>query len=110
MPGPLFHVGATANCPHGGPITTISSNSRVLVSGMQVATAVDQSAVAGCAFNVSGKPQPCVLVKWLAPAVRVKVNGTPPILRTSAAVCQSAEQAPQGPPLVTVTQPRVIAT
>ncbi len=111
MPGPLFHVGATAICPHAGPVTTISSNVRVLVSGMPVATMGDTFTVAGCVFTVAGpKPQPCVLVRWLVPAVRVLVNGQPAILQTSAGLCFSAEQAPQGPPTVISTQPRVIAT
>ena len=37
MPGPYFHVGAVAMCPHGGQVTTVSANARVLVSGMPVA-------------------------------------------------------------------------
>lgn len=110
MPGLLFHVGATAMCPHAGQISTISSNTRVLVSGQPVATLADTFLVAGCAFNVSSKPSPCIKVQWLAPATRVLVNGQPVILNTSAGLCQSPEQAPQGPPIVTVTQPRVIGT
>lgn len=111
MPGPLFHVGATAICPHAGQVTTISTNARVLVSGMPVATMGDTFLVAGCAFTVPpGKPQPCIKVQWLVPAVRVLVNGQPAILQTSAGLCQSPEQIPQGPPTVIVTQPRVIGT
>ena len=37
MPGPLFHVGATAICSHAGQVQTISSNTRVLVNGTPVA-------------------------------------------------------------------------
>lgn len=111
MPGPLFHVGATAMCPHGGQVTTISTNARVLVNGMPVATMGDTYLVAGCAFTVPpGKPQPCIKVQWLLPAVRVLVNGQPVILQTSPGLCQSAEQIPQGPPIVAATQPRVIGT
>jgi hypothetical protein len=110
MPGTLFHVGAVAMCPHGGPVNTISSNARVLVSGMPVATLADQFLVAGCAFNVSGGPSPCLRVQWLTPAVRVLVNGVPPILNTSTGLCLNPAQAPQGPPVVVTTQPRVVAT
>jgi hypothetical protein len=110
MPGFLFHVGATAMCPHAGPVTTISSNARVLVSGMPVATLADQFMVAGCAFNVSGAPHPCVRVQWLTPAARVLVGGQPAILQTSTGLALAADQAPQGPPTVTVTQTRVMAT
>ena len=107
MPGPLFHVGAAAICPHAGQVTTISTNSRVLVSGQPVATLSDIYQIAGCAFTVGTKPQPCLSVRWLAPATRVLVNGQPAILQTSSGICQSAEQIPQGPPTVVATQPRV---
>jgi len=111
MPGPLFHVGAAAICPHGGQVTVISSNSRVLVSGMPIATMGDTYVVAGCAFTVPpGKPQPCVKVQWLVPATRVMVNGQPALLQTSTGLCQSAEQIPQGPPTIVSTQTRVMGT
>ena len=111
MPGFLFHVGASAICPHGGQVTTISSNARVLVSGMPVATFADVSVVAGCAFTVPpGKPQPCVKVQWLVPAVRVLINGQPALLQTSTGLCLSAEQIPGGPPVIVATQTRVVGT
>jgi hypothetical protein len=111
MPGPLFHVGATAICPHGGQISVISSNARVVVSGMPVATLGDQYLVAGCAFTVPpAKPQPCLRVQWLVPAARVLVNGQPPIIQVSTGLCLSPEQAPQGPPTIVASQTRVIAT
>lgn len=114
MPGPLLHVGAGATCTHGAPVSVISSNSRVLVSGMPVATLTDTYTVAGCPFQVpigtGTKPQPCVKVQWLVPATRVLVNGQPVILQTSSGICQSAEQIPQGPPVVASTQMRVVGT
>jgi hypothetical protein len=109
MPGPLYHVGATGICPHGGQITTISSNARVLVSGMPVATFADTSLVAGCVFTVPpGKPQPCIKVQWLTPATRVLVMGQPALLQISTGLCLSPEQIPQGPPSIVVNQARVI--
>jgi hypothetical protein len=111
MPGFLFHTGASAMCPHAGQVTAISSNTRVLVNGMPVATVADTFTVAGCPFTVPGpKPQPCIKVQWLVPATRVLVNGQPAILQTSSGLCQSAEQIPQGPPLVTMAQTRVLGT
>jgi hypothetical protein len=110
VPGPAFHVGAVAICPHGGQITTLSSNARVMVSGMPVATMADQYLVAGCVFTVGNKPQPCVRVQWLTPALRVLVNGQPPILQSSTGLCLSADQIPNGPPVISSTQPRVVAT
>ncbi len=108
MPGFLYHVGATAICPHGGQLSIISTNTRVLVSGQPVATLSDMYLVAGCAFTVPpGKPQPCVKVQWLVPAERVFVDGQPVILQTSSGISQSVEQIPQGPPIVIATQTRV---
>ena len=108
MPGPLYHVGAVAICPHGGQISTISSNVRVLVSGMPVATMADQSLVAGCAFTIP-PPQPCIRVQWIVPAARVLVNGQPALIQTSLGLCLGPTQAPQGPATIISTQPRVIA-
>lgn len=110
MPGPLYHVGAQAMCPHGGQVNTISSNSRVLVGGQPIATISDTYLVAGCAFMVGTKPQPCVKVQWLVPATRVLVGGQPPILQTSTGLCLSADQIPGGPPSVTSTQTKATAT
>jgi hypothetical protein len=107
MGSPIFHVGAQAMCPHGGQVSTTPGNARVKVGGQPVATTADTFMIAGCAFMVGTKPQPCVKVQWLAPATRVLVGGAPPILATSAGLCQSAEQIPQGPPTVTTVQPRV---
>jgi hypothetical protein len=109
MPGPLIHLGITAMCPHGGSVSVVTSNARVLVSGQPVATLADQYPIAACPFQIpvgaGTKPQPCVLVKWLVPAVR-----QPVILQTSTGLCQSIEQIPQGPPSVTVAQTRVVGT
>jgi hypothetical protein len=111
MPGSLLHVGAQVICPHAtGQVTAVPSSPRVLVNGQPVVTTADQFLVAGCVFMVGTKPQPCVRVQWLVPAVRVFVNGAPAILQTSTGLCLSADQIPAGPPNVVVVQPRVIGT
>lgn len=111
MSGPLFHVGAVATCPHGGQITTISSNARVLVSGMPVALLTDQFVVAGCTFTVPPSvPQPCVLVQWTTPTVQSLITGQPAITAASVGLCIAANGVPNGPAIVASTQPRVVAT
>ena len=110
MGGFLMHVGASAICPHGGSVSVVSTNSRVLVSGQPVATFNDTYLVAGCAFVVGTKPQPCVKIQWLVPATRVLVGQQPVILQTSSGLCQSAEQIPQGAPIVITTQVRAQGT
>jgi hypothetical protein len=114
MPGPVLHVNAGVTCTHAGPVTAVSSNTRVLVNGMPAVTIADTFTVAGCPFQVpapSGtKPQPCVRIQWTVPAARVQVNAQPVLVQTSTGVCLSVEQIPQGPPIVAAVQPRVIAT
>lgn len=109
MPGPLFHTGAVAMCPHGGPVATISSNVRVMVTGVPVATIADQFLVAGCVFNIAGVPTPCLRVQWLTSATRVLVNGVPPVTALSTGLSFLVTGAPAGSPIVIQTQPRVSA-
>ena len=108
MPGFLFHVGASAMCPHAGQVSVVSTNTRVLVAKQPVATLGDTYLVAGCPFTVPGpKPQPCMKVQWIVPSVRVRVMGQFAILQSSVGLSQSAEQIPQGPPSIVMTQVRV---
>ena len=115
MPGFVLHVNAACQCTHAGPATIIPAQPRVLVSGQPVATMTSQIMVAGCAFTVPGpKPQPCITIKWLMPSVRVLVLGQPAMLLPAPGagpgLCLSPEQIPQGPPIVSAVQLRVIAT
>ena len=107
MAGPLFHVGAQALCPHGGQIAVMPGNSRVTATGQPVATMADTTTVAGCAFTVGTVPSPCVMVRWITPAARVRAGGQSAILQTSPGFCQSAAGAPQGAPIVVSGQVRV---
>lgn len=116
MPGFLLHVNAVMQCAHMAPATTAPTQPRVLVNGQPVATVANIITVAGCPFTIPGpKPQPCVLIKWLMPATRVLVNGQPALLQPTpsgagAGICQSVEQIPQGPPIISMVQTRVIGT
>ena len=107
MAGFLLHVNATVSCPHGGRATASPSQQRALGSGQPVSVLPDVWTVTGCAFTVGGKPQPCVTVRWTSAAARVRAGGQPVLTQGSAGLCQSAEQAPQGPALVVVLQERV---
>ena len=103
MPGFLLHVGATVMCAHGGQAQPTVPNPRVTVSGQPTGTMTAPYAVAGCPFNVSGAPVPCVTGQWVTAATRLTSNGQPLLLLDSQAIC-----APNGTPLLIVaTQPRV---
>jgi hypothetical protein len=112
MPGPVLHTGATCTCPHGAPLSIIAASPRVMVSGTPAAVLTDQGTVAGCPFTLPGpKPQPCLTTKWLAGATRVVASGQPLLIGPQpAATVLSADQIPAGPPMVTVSQTRVVAT
>jgi hypothetical protein len=105
MPGFLLHLGATVLCAHGGQAQPTSPNPRVLVSGQAVTTQAAPYTVAGCPFNVSGAPSPCITGQWVTAATRVLAGGLPVLLIDSQAIC-----APNGTPLmITTTQTRVSA-
>jgi hypothetical protein len=91
-------------------VSIVSENARVMAGGQPAALVSDTYTIAGCTFMVGTKPQPCVRVQWLVPAMRTVVNKKAVILSDSSGVCLSAEQIPQGPPRVVATQVRVKAT
>ena len=108
---PTFvQVGATLVCPHGGQIQIVPGNARVSFTQQPAGTVSDQYIVAGCAFMVGTKPQPCMTVQWLVPATRVTIGGQPAVLQSSTGMCMSADQIPTGPPQVIVTQLRAQGT
>jgi hypothetical protein len=108
MSGTLLHVNATVTCPHGAPATVLPAQSRVLLNGQPASAIADLHTVTGCPFNISGKPQPCVTIRWVVPSTRIRINGSPAVLQSSVGLCQSPEQVPQGPPNITVVQQRVV--
>jgi hypothetical protein len=110
MPGPIYHLGNVVMCPHGGQVQDIPTSPNVLVSGQPVGLATDQYMIAGCAFTLPIGPHPCIRVQWLVPSLRVKVFGVPVMLMDSVGLCQAPDMIPQGAPIVSVNQPRVIAT
>ncbi|MDB5148617.1 MAG: hypothetical protein JWQ57_2637 [Mucilaginibacter sp.] len=99
-------MGAVVLCAHGGQAQPGVTNSRVLVSGQPIVTQAGPYTIAGCPFNVSGAPVPCVSAQWVTSAVRVMAGGLPVVLIDSQAIC-----VPNGTPLmITTTQTRVTAT
>lgn len=109
MSGPIVHVGAGISCTHGGPVSVVPGNPRVLVGGQPVATVADSFLIAGCAFSLPAGPHPCMRIQWTGPATRVTAGGSPVVTQASVGLGLAADQAPQGPPIVSVVQPRVVA-
>lgn len=93
-------------CVHGGQAQPTTPNPRVLVSGQPIVMQPAPYVIAGCPFNVSGSPVPCVTGQWITAATRILSNGMPVLLMDSQATC-----IPNGTPLMIVaTQVRVIGS
>jgi hypothetical protein len=107
MPGFLLDAGTTIMCPHGGKVTVVPRAARVGLSGKPPLLVDDVATVAGCGFNVSGAPSPCLRVQWLMPAARVLVESSPVLLSSSVGLCVNAGGAPQGTAIVSGFQTRV---
>lgn len=110
MPAPLLQLGCSMTCPHGGQVQVVASQSKVQLGGQPALLASDATTVAGCPFNVSGAPSPCMTVEWSAPATKVTIAGQAPLLATSIGLCKSAASAPQGSVLIVSTQQKVTAS
>lgn len=105
MPGYLLTQSATVLCLHGGTAQATVPNPRVKIGGDMTVQQPNPWTVAGCAFNVSGSPVPCVTAQWITAATRVLSNQQPLLLQDSQAVC-----APNGTGVsIVATQVRVKA-
>jgi hypothetical protein len=105
----ILDSGATISCPHGGQASVVPRATRVTLGGKPPLLVDDVATIAGCAFNVSGAPSPCMRLQWLMPAMRTTVESSPVLLSTSVGLCLNAAGAPQGTALVTGFQTRVSA-
>jgi hypothetical protein len=91
---------------------------RVVVSGQPVANISAPTAITGCPFQIpvgaGTKPQPCVTAKWLMPSTRFLVNKKPAALVTgpgpAPGMCESPPNIPNGPPVITTVQSRVVGS
>ena len=99
----VLNLQSTVQCPHGGSVQLITTNTRLQVAGALVLIVGDTAVVAGCPFFIGLKPSPCVLVQWITGAARVSA-GAPVLNRSSIGICQSPEGAPQGVALIANTQ------
>jgi hypothetical protein len=105
----VVDTNASIACPHGGTGTAVSTAVKIKLSGAPPILATDTVTIAGCAFNVSGAPSPCLQVQWLMPSVRLKISGTPVVLSSSTGLCVNPAGAPQGPATVSGFQTKVQA-
>jgi len=82
---------STAQCPHGGTVQlTTTANTVVQIDGGYALLESDIHTVAGCTFNVSGSPSPCVTVQWSCGSTQVKVNQVGVLTSSSTGQCIGA--------------------
>ena len=99
MPGPFLTTAANILCTHGGKATLATANAKVRAGG-PVLLESDVHTVAGCPFNVSGSPVPCVRIEWTAGAGSVTIGGSKALVQSSVGKCLNAASAPQGVAIV----------
>lgn len=95
---PLLNAGAVIQCAHGGVFPVVPSGVRPLVGGAPglVIGDLPGKIAAGCAFNVSGAPVPCVLVAPTAGVCTKVLYGGQPALHQGL-VCTTSNGTPTLP-------------
>jgi hypothetical protein len=108
MAGNALTTAAALQCPHGGTVTIVSTNSKVQADGAPLALATDTFTIAGCSFQIpvgaGTVPSPCTTVQWILTDMRTGVSGTPTLSLSSVGLCLAATQVPQGPVVISSTQ------
>lgn len=108
--GALLTTASTLQCPHGGQVQIMSSNTRATAGGNALVRASDTFTIAGCTFAPGGAAHPCVSVQWVSTALRGTVLGDALLTLDSVGLCLAADNAPQGTVLIQSTQPRASGT
>jgi len=107
MPGNLLTMTSRVQCPHGGFVLLITSNTHIFVSGAPVLLQSDIHPVLGCPFTIGPKYSPCIRVEWTAGTTKMTIGGQAALMQSSIGKCINAEGAPQGLAIIASTQPQV---
>lgn len=101
----LLTVASTLSCPHGGTVVATPGSTRGQAQS-PVLRGSDTFLIVGCSFNVAGVPNPCVSIRWVQTATRVKHAGDFVLHEESVGLCVAGSQAPQGTVVIGATQPQ----
>jgi hypothetical protein len=110
MAGGLLTTMSKLQCPHGGTVQIISSNTQVKAGTVPLALSSDTFTVMGCPFQIPATPpipSPCVTVRWVMVDLRSKSDQGATLSQSSVGLCLSAAQVPQGPVSIVRTQTTV---
>lgn len=102
--GAFLTTDSTLQCPHGGSVSAVTSNTKAKAGGAFLVRAGDTFTIAGCAFTIGPTPHPCMRVQWVVSAVRNKAAGDSALTSDSVGLCLAADSAPQGAVLINNTQ------
>jgi len=102
MAGKSITINSSLQCPHGGMVQIVTTNTRAMADSGFIATIADTFIISGCPLS-----SPCVTVQWIVPDISVKVNGNPTISQSSVGLCLSAAQLPRGPVIIVNTQQKM---
>jgi hypothetical protein len=106
MSGQALTSATAMQCPHGGQVQAVPSNTRAKADAYLL-TQSDTFTIAGCAFTIPpGTPSPCIQVKWVVADTRVKA-GAATLSQSDTGLCMNAQSAPQGPVVIVNTQAKV---
>jgi hypothetical protein len=105
----VLTAASTIQCTHGGSATVSPSQTDAMADGSPILNENDVHQVAGCTFNVSGSPSPCVTIAWSMGSAKVTAAGSPVLTRSSVGQCKSGAGAVQGMAIVANTQTKVEA-
>ena len=103
----LLTAASVMTCPHGGTVMATPGATQATIDA-PILRGSDTFVVAGCPFTLPGPvSSPCVSVNWVQTATRVKHGGDFVLTEASVGLCVAATQAPQGPVVISSTQPKV---
>ena len=103
----LLNTSSIMMCPHGGTVSAVTTNTKVMGGGSPLVLSTDTFLIAGCVFVIGIVPHPCMQVQWVVSDLQSQVSGNFTLNESSVGLCVAADSAPQGTVLITFTQPQV---
>jgi hypothetical protein len=109
--GSFLTTSSVLQCPHGGSVSAMTTNTVTKAGGAFVVTQSDTFTIAGCPFTLpGGVPSPCVTVQWITSSLSSTVQSNNALTTESQGLCLAGSRAPQGTVLVSTTQTQVSGT
>ena len=99
----LLTTSSSMQCPHGGMVNVISSDTRVQAVSSFVLRSSDTFTIAACPFN-PGTPHPCVQVQWVQSSLKSQAMDDFTLTEESVGLCVAADMAVQGTVRINFTQ------